>query len=266
VVDDGSTDETPDVLTKYRDGIRVLRQANRGVSAARNLGAASAGSDFLAFLDADDFWQPTKLADQALLFAREPELGLVHCGMQEIDSTGAALRERLDGMAGTVAHDMLLFRRSVILGAGSTALVPRRVFTELGGFDSQLSTSADWDFCFRVALRYRVGFVPKALACYRIHQSAMHMNIGRMESDMMYAYRKAFANGGADLDRLKRRSYGDLHRVLAGSYFTTRQYRPFLRHAWQSVLLTPENMLYFLSAFARNLRRGLGMGANPVVD
>ena len=55
-------------------------------------------------------------------------------------------------------------------------MIPRKVFDEVGGFDLRLSTSADWDFCYQVASRYRIGFVPEVLLKYRMHGSNMHGN------------------------------------------------------------------------------------------
>ena len=72
--------------------------------------------------------------------AADPSVGLVHCGVTEVDAEGRALATRLDGMEGSVWGEMLLFRRSVVLGGGSGALIPRAAFDQVGGFDEDLST------------------------------------------------------------------------------------------------------------------------------
>src|SRR5947199_8414115 len=82
VVDDGSTDETPEVLSSYGDRIRVIRQQNQGVAVARNAGIAAAGGDYLAFLDSDDIWYPRKLELQNARFRDgDRSHGLVHRGV-----------------------------------------------------------------------------------------------------------------------------------------------------------------------------------------
>jgi len=81
VVDDGSTDATPGITRGFSDPrLTVLRQENRGVAAARNAGIARARGEFIAFLDADDVWLPTKLQRQMQLFSERPEVGLAYTG------------------------------------------------------------------------------------------------------------------------------------------------------------------------------------------
>jgi glycosyltransferase involved in cell wall biosynthesis len=255
VVDDGSTDGTAAIVDRYRDQIRVVCQENRGVSAARNAGVALATGDLFAFLDADDLWLPTKLERQLARFDADPELGLVHCGVETIDTQGRPADRAIDGMEGWVAEAMLQFRRPVILGGGSGVLIPRPVFEAAGGFDVQLSTSADWDLYYRIACRRRVGFVPEVLLRYRLHGSNMHGNVVQMEHDMLLAYRKAFDDAPPALRTRRRHYYGNLHTVLAGSYYVTGHYGRFARHAGLGVLLAPENAARHLAYPIRRWRR-----------
>lgn len=259
VVDDGSTDRTGEVLGKYAGRIRALRQANRGVAAARNAGASVASGWLLAFLDADDVWHASKLERQAARFWADRTLGLVHCGVAEVDVQGRLLRTRLDGMEGWVSREMLLFRRGVILGGGSAAVVPRAVFEGVGGFDETLSTSADWDLYYRIAERYRVGFVPETLVRYRVHDANMHRNVHAMARDMLTAYAKAFSKPDPELRRLHRSAYGRLHSMLAGSYFQAGDYGRFVRHVLASVTTRPEQIGYFAGYPIRALRRCLSV-------
>lgn len=255
VVDDGSTDNSRQVLEAYTGRVRCIQQQNQGVSAARNRGAQESSGELLAFLDADDVWLPKKVERQIERFQADPELGLVHCGVEEIDQTGSVLRLKLDGLEGWIARELLLFHQPAILGGGSGFMVSRKTFASVEGFDSRLSTSADWDFFYRVAVRQPVGFVPEVLLQYRTHNSNMHGNIRRMEHDMLLAYDKAFAQADSELRKLRRQCYGNLHMVLAGSFYTAGQYGSFLRHALKSLRLTPGNCSRLAGFPARRLRR-----------
>ena len=252
VVDDGSGDDSKAVIDSYGDKITAIYQKNQGVSAARNNGVAAAKGVYLAFLDADDIWLPTKLERQVEMFGADPELGLAHVGLVEFDDSGTRLNESTEGMSGSVAGELLRFERPVILGGGSGAMVSRRAFELAGGFDGRMSTSADWDFFYRVCSRSKAGFVNEILLKYRVHGSNMHANIKAMEHDMMLGYRKAFENGAVEN---RNACYGNLHKVLAGSYFHAGQYADFVRHAVKSVWRRPRNLGYFLQFPMRRLRR-----------
>lgn len=254
VVDDGSTDGSQEILKRYGERIRWVTQQNQGVSEARNRGAHEARGELLAFLDADDVWLPAKLAAQVPRMFDDPEVGLVHCGVETMDVQGFFLGTHLDGREGWVAREMLLFEPVVIV-PGSTSLVTREIFDSVGGFDTRLSTSADWDFCYGVAQRRRIAFVRQPLVRYRIHASNMHKQIHIMEREMVFAYRKAFDAKDPELRRLKRRAYGNLHMVLAGSYFRAGQAADFGRNAIKSLWFSPRNATRLLGFPVRAWRR-----------
>ncbi|MGH9224460.1 MAG: glycosyltransferase family 2 protein [Acidimicrobiales bacterium] len=255
VVDDGSTDETPQVLAGFGSRIVVVRQPNRGVSAARNAGVARASGDLLAFLDADDEWLPRKLEQQVARMAHEPGLGLVHCGVDEIDAAGRTLSSRLDGVEGDIAERLLLFNGVAILGGGSGALIPRTVFESARGFDTQLSTSADWDLYYRIAAGHRVGFVEEVLVRYRVHEGGMHTNVDLMERDMLRSFAKAMGSGHHVSPAIARRAYANLHYTLAGSYFVARRPGKFAEHALRAVARRPSVLPRFLAFPVRRFRR-----------
>jgi glycosyltransferase involved in cell wall biosynthesis len=255
VVDDGSKDDSPDILKNYGNKINAIFQKNAGVSAARNNGVKHSTGEYIAFLDADDAWLPEKIQKQVELFEKDKSLGLVHVGVEDIDADGNVIDTILDGLSGSVSHEFLLFEQAVVLGGGSGMMIPRKVFDETGGFDTELMTSADWDICYRICRRFEIGFVPKVLLKYRIHGSNMHGNIPRMEREMLYAYEKAFKDKAEDIQNLKRKAYGNLHQILAGSYFRAGQYSNFARHTLKSIYLKPSNFLYFVKFPIRRLKR-----------
>lgn len=246
VVDDGSSDETPALLAGYGSRIRAIRQANAGVAAARNRGVREATGDAVAFLDADDAWLPEKLERQALRLETEPDLGFVHCGALEVDEEGRPLRARAEGCEGWVADRMLMFEDVGPL-SGSTPLVPRARLAEAGGFDERLSTSADWDLCYRLARGRPVGFVAQPLVRYRVRRNAMHFDVALMEKDMLLAYAKAFQERSPELQRRRGRSYAALHMVLAGSFLAKGLYGRGALHALRGLAQHPSAALRVLA-------------------
>lgn len=255
VVDDGSQDQTTEVLRNYATRVHAIRQVNSGVSRARNAGIALASGDLITFLDADDVWLPRKLERQVACLQAHPGAGLVHCGVEDIDEGGRPLTQILCGLEENVATELLLFRRPVILGGGSGVMIPRRVLDRIGVFDPALSTSADWDLYFRIARNYPVCFIPEVLLQYRRHGSNMHSNIHAMRRDMLHAYAKIFADPAPDLARIRRLAYGCLHAALSGSFYSTRQWRESVRHGLLALLIAPQNSARILGMPVRKLLR-----------
>lgn len=249
VVDDGSQDNSAAVLASYGTQIKSLYQVNCGVAAARNRGAQASSGKYLAFLDADDYWLPTKLEGQIELYRQDPELGLTHCWVEEFNEQQGTIALRREGLAGWVSRELLLLERPVILGGGSGLMLPRELFDEVGGFDELLSTSADWEFFYRLAARRRVGLCPEVGVRYRLHGTNMHGNIRAMEQDVLYSYQKNFASAPEALKRLRRRCYGNMHLMLAGSYFSTRQYGQFLIQILRGLCFRPIRTMSYLFGF-----------------
>ncbi len=258
VVDDGSTDDTEAVVRGFGGRIKYIRQENAGVCAARNRGVAESSGDLIAFLDADDIWEPTKLEKQIAKFASDPAIGLVHCGMREYDSlTGKTICDHLVGGEGWLANDLLLWEKPVIIGYGGTVVVRRVAFEEVRGFDERLTVGEDLDFCYRIAVRFKVGFVKEILMHYRMHDRNSRANVREMERSLNLFYAKAFDTDDFEILRLRRRAYGNFHMVMAGSYFRVGQYRSFVRHAASGILNRPANVYRLFGFPVRFMKRAL---------
>jgi glycosyltransferase involved in cell wall biosynthesis len=255
VVDDGSTDDTQDVVRNFGGDVKYIHQANAGVCSARNRGVMESTGEIIAFIDADDTMEPGSLEKQIPLFAEEG-VGLVHCGLRLFDhDTGETIELQLEGGEDAVADNLLLWEGAGIAGPGAI-LVTREAFDSVGGFDTDMKVGEDWDFCYRVARKFKVRFVPEPLLNYRSHAIAAHRNVREMERGMRRFYEKAFSTSDVSVLGLRRRAYGNFHKVLAGSYFVVGDYRNFARHAISSVWMRPSNIGHFLSFPIRRFLRG----------
>lgn len=165
VVDDGSTDGTLEAMASLEGHLQVLRRRQqRGVSAARNLGAASARGTWLAFLDSDDLWLPHKLARQMDYARTRPNLLI--CQTEEIWVRNG-VRVNPPDTHRKVAGDIFLQSLERCLVSPSAVMLHRRLFEEIGGFDETLPAAEDYDLWLRVAWRYPVGLVPEPLLIKR---------------------------------------------------------------------------------------------------
>ena len=256
VIDDGSTDDTESVIRQFGDKVTYIKQSNAGVSAARNRGVAESSSEFIAFLDADDIWEPTKLEKQLAVFESDPEIGLVHCGMREFDSeTGETIGLRTDGKDGWVADDLLLWEGPVVNASGSSPLVRRSAFESTDGFDPAIKVGEDWDLCYRIARKYKIGFVREPLVNYRLHPGGAHRNVENMEIGMGRFYEKAFDTDDANVLTLRRRAMSNYHRTLSGSYLYAGSYGRAIKHAVKSLVYRPSSIGYFAKTPLRLLSR-----------
>jgi len=182
VVDDGSTDDPAAALVAIDDPrLRVVRIENRGVAHARNLGAQLASGEYLAFLDADDAWYPTKLERQLARFGEEPQPVAVGAQMHHVGSRGAAVGITGERDLGDDRQQLVRAARLMPF-AISSSVVSRAAFHEVGGFDESLHQAEDLDFVARLATRGPLRIVGEPLGTYRVHAdsaSARHYRLQR---------------------------------------------------------------------------------------
>ena len=256
VIDDGSYDGTAEVIKALDWRLRYVIQERAGVSAARNRGVAESGGDYIAFLDADDLWEPTKLEKQLKKFLEDPELGMVHCGMREFDNdTGRTLALHLSGGTGWVARRIAAWEEPVVIGPGGTILISRKAFDTVGGFDASLRYGEDWEFCFRVAQKFRIGFVEEPLLHYRNHGNNSTRDVAEMERSTLIAWEKVFHTDDSNIRKVRRGSYGNLFMALAGSYYRSGNLPRFLLSAARSIYYRPSKIVSLLGFPLRQLRR-----------
>jgi glycosyltransferase involved in cell wall biosynthesis len=172
VVDDGSTDHTPEVVRErigWGAPIRYLQQPHRNQrSAARNAGAAATTTPLVAFLDSDDLWKPQRVERQLDALARAPDAGFAFCNVQRFDEGGLigpqpCLAPEAD-YNGRILDEVLVEP----LAISSTLVVRRAVFDQLGGF-ADLRSNEDYELTLRLAAHHTASYVPEVLVLMREH-------------------------------------------------------------------------------------------------
>jgi glycosyltransferase involved in cell wall biosynthesis len=246
VVDDGSTDGTEGELQRFKKEVKYFRQENAGPSAARNRGIRAATGEYVALLDSDDLWAPTKLEKQVSLMERSPQVGVVFCEIArlEVDTGETQVRRCPPDLRGDIRRRLL--RRNCVIGSDSAVLVRRACFDQMGVFDESLQQAEDWDLWIRISRHFRFDFVPEPLVTIRVHGSNLHKQVRVMHEHQIEVVRRAFEqdpiDGGNYL--LKRRSFAYIHSDAGDEYLAAGHYGLALRHLLRTVLLWPFDSRY----------------------
>jgi glycosyltransferase involved in cell wall biosynthesis len=199
VGDDGSTDRTPDIAAQFGTRVKVARsEANRGPSAARNLAISHSSGELLAFLDSDDYWLPNYLEHQVGLCdtrrADGTDVGIVACNARILGPDGflpGTYGERVDA-GGDVTVTRLLRSNPIF----ASAISPRRVVDQAGGFCVDLRGTEDHDLWLRIVeLGHTVVLSRTPLAVYRIRRQSLSADPGPMAVGSQAVLRRALERG-----------------------------------------------------------------------
>lgn len=198
VIDDGSSDDTPAAVRPYLSDprVRYFRSDRLGQPRAKNLGIGFARAPLIAFLDADDAWEPTKLEKQLALFAN-PKVGVVFCGRSLMNEEGRALATKATSAFHKGAVLSQMFTQNFV--CFSSCVVRREVFARVGAFDPQWDLAIDYDLWLRVAKFYEFDFVNEELVRYRTGHGNLSKKLrDRVDTAMSIMHRAESRYGAAD--------------------------------------------------------------------
>jgi glycosyltransferase involved in cell wall biosynthesis len=224
VVDDGSSDETADVLSRLSGSdLRSVWQPNKGPAAARNRGISAARGRWIAFLDADDLWLPDKLAAQFAIINADRSVRFCFSNFIFSDTDGRQSEQNC-GNANATPLEHLLYGNAL---ATPTVIVRRDCFAQTGGFDTELRTGEDWDMWLRLALQFGATWIPKPLAAVRRAPPGKYA-VDMIEHATFRVLDRFFAAPGLPqrhprLFARRRRIYAWHYAVMAKSYLRHQQ-------------------------------------------
>jgi len=268
VVDDGSSDRGADLVSVFAGSaerpVHLVSTINNGVASARNLGIAESTGVYVALLDADDLWHPTKLESQVAQLERSGSPMCV-CGYE-------FFADRTRRRIGVVRVDdgSLALRRSLALeGNGlalaSTALIRRQALDDRRHFDPTFTISADLDFAVRVEEIGHLDALPEVLVGYRVHPGQMHRQISVLAGDMSAVFDRVFSDGGDP--SFERRCRANLAVHIGLSQLLRGRVGVAVRHLGQSMRWDPRRIVTLpLRAMVRRSSRrlrALFAGASP---
>jgi glycosyltransferase involved in cell wall biosynthesis len=172
VIDDGSTDDTAEVVRRYADrGVRYVHRPHGGAGRARNTGLEVTSAPLVAFLDADDAWLPDRVEVGVAHLARHPELGLAaaHAYACDIEMRPTAVVPAATREAGWMLEELLV--DNVVLNPSSVLL--RRAAIEAAGGFSEIPFAEDWETWIEIAKRFPIGFIDRPVALVRRHPGSV---------------------------------------------------------------------------------------------
>ncbi|MGC1395144.1 MAG: glycosyltransferase family A protein [Coleofasciculaceae cyanobacterium] len=213
LVNDGSSDHIVQWASELVDSrVKLISQENQGACVARNTGIAQAQGEYVAFVDADDLWEPTKLEKQLHYLETNLEVGLVHTWLTGIDRqskpTGRVICSQIEGDV----WQQIVEKNQV---ACSSVMVRRCCFETVGVFDKNLKFAEDWDLWIRFATRYHFAVIKEPLVRYREHPNSKSKKYASRLQDFQTIIEKAFASVPFELLHLRNRSYAHINICIA---------------------------------------------------
>ena len=271
VADDGSTDNTPDIVSQFGQGVTYLQLPHRGQPAAtRNAGLRAGEGEYVAFLDSDDLFLPGKLALQLAAFEQHPEAGLAYSnGYFFRDDPQVPTGRTLDGMPTPTGDALADLLRGNFL-TSPVVLIRHDCLDIVGLFDERPEFFAveDYDLWLRIAAHFPFVYAPGDVAAIRRHGESISRDVAALRSRALLVLAKLEASN-PDLTRRHRAAldegYARNHGAVALAHFQQRQVLSGLSHAVQALrhsLRTPGLGTKPLLEWARR-RRVRGTAAMP---
>jgi glycosyltransferase involved in cell wall biosynthesis len=246
IVDDGSTDNTRDVLKKYQDKIDYIYQDRSERSKARNEGVRHSQGDYIAFLDSDDVWFPTKIEKQVQILDEKPVVGVVYTGVQYIDTHG-------DPYVGEISWDVLkrkrpslyedLMTHNVISGSSSSVMIRRHCMDRVGLFDESMNACEDLDLWRRLAQHFAFYKIESPLVKLRIHMGSTQQNLTLMAKGYERIIKKISRETPPEFEYYKNEAIIKLLFQIASLYKHDSNLHSFLWFCGKSVFHWPSWMI-----------------------
>ncbi|QLE56154.1 glycosyltransferase family A protein [Nostoc sp. TCL26-01] len=244
IINDGSTDNIIEWATQITDPrVRLISQENQGLSGARNTGIINAAGEYIAFIDADDLWLPTKLEKQVQCLDNSPQAGLAYTWTAWTDETGKPTGVVVAShVEGDVWEQMVVNDK---ISNGSSAMVRRVCFDKVGLFDRELTSSEDRDMWIRLAAHYHFAVVKEPLTLYRRHSQSMSKNRPKMLKNIRRVFEKTFESVPTELLYLRNRSYAWIFLYTAWTCMDEKNYQEAIKFRQQAILHYPQ--IFFTS-------------------
>lgn len=244
VIDDGSSDRTAEIVNSIQDlRIKLFNYPNGGVANARNRGIVKAKGEYIAFLDADDFWTGDKLELQLQALIENPDAGVAY-------SWTYFLYQDICYPSVPVYHQGNIYPQLLtknFIHHGSNPLIRSEAIISVGEFDLSFSHCADWDYYLRLAAKYDFVVVPKHQIYYRQSANSMTSKIDDIERQLCQMLNKTYQTVPKELQHLQQQSKSWIWQYCSQQYLEYgRDIKSNIKAAnylWRSIISNPRSLL-----------------------
>jgi glycosyltransferase involved in cell wall biosynthesis len=244
VVDDGSTDNTAEVVARFDDPrVQYVWQENAGPASARNHGIRRTRGELLSFLNSDDWWLPQKLERQVARVIADPSVGLVYSLTIWVETSGQVSGRVARVVEGRILDRLLLGQ--CIAGSASSALVTRVALEEVGWFEEDLTPAEDWDYWIRVAARFPVACVPEFDVVLLNRPGSISQNAERTRDASLRFVPAALRRYAPGRPWFQRMALSQLHFVASYNFNRAGQKWAARRELLRCLLLYPIRLEYY---------------------
>lgn len=262
VIDDGSTDSTPEILKEYSDRILVESHQNRGQTPTINKGWERARGDILTWLNSDDTFLPGAVSTAVQYFHEHPDVDIVFGDTLFTEADGTPIEPSRKRAEFDYKTFVLECENPI---AQPSAFIRRKVIDDVGFLDPKFYYFMDWDFWLRAGLRHRIEYFPGLYSTYRLHKDSKTVaQANKAAPELQYMYRKFFARDDlpAEIRALEPRAMANMFFTSAGYYLEGKNTRDARQMAWKALqadpgaVLNPESMRKFLYCMSGGRGRG----------
>ena len=252
VVDDGSEDNTKEVVSKFGDQVAYLYQENQERSAARNNGIKHSRGQYITFLDSDDLYLPDKLKVQVELMDKNPEYGMSYSSSVWMDENNKYLHTWRDSLNGWIFPEMMLAIHNKI--TVPSVMINRRVLDDVGYFNESINICEDYEYWCRIAMKYPVLLIKKALVIINTNTEPSDERFFSYFTSTLSYYQGIFKTCSTIENSLKR----DIFSELAAKYYLNSRNKEQKRFVLNEIEKINPDYRFFtlLKSLNRRLKKG----------
>lgn len=264
IIDDGSRDNTKDVLapylSQYPGRIKYVYQENKGLAIARNTGIGNAAGELIALLDADDLWCPQHLEEEVKLMESDPKIGLVHANITRMTEEKVPMttpKREAQFLSGDIFEHLFLRKADI---SCPTVLFRKSCCDRVGLFDEDLTRLGceDRDLWLRIAREYKIAYIDKVLAFYRIREGSLSRNQQKMIEARYFVVNKFFPENSKN-GVMRKLALAKIHKDMGDELLFLREFEAAKKEYCQSLSLTPFSFWPWVNFLKASLKMKIKM-------